>query len=409
MAQTHPTASSSKTDPVSEEILAEIQSALQTVMMEGTGHASDLKKFDKMLEMNAKRLREEPSNKVFQAEQASKQAIRDECREQIRLVSTRVAHDLYAVYRRLVSAQLPPPPEEESSASNTSAGHTIVPQLSPAAAPAPTQDPFDHQREQQNLAAHVKILQKQLAKNEEEMDRICGQHRQIIESLQQQLAAHDAELRRLEGLVVQSSACVAPSGHERTQSEDAMAVDSRRDMKEESLGVGAREGDGDGEHNGWVKMIVREQRTALDQMSTEVTDLRGQVVAYLAEIPEHLKRAVRMIQEDVQATLQSTAASHRKHLSDLLHLILQDFEARLAALEARATRSNLPLANPSNNDNQNQLQHSQIPSAPSDQPLASPSKPPSKDPRILRRQSALSSSSDCKPTILNDPANCQQQ
>ncbi|KNZ46141.1 hypothetical protein VP01_751g7 [Puccinia sorghi] len=396
MAQTHPTASSSKTDIVSEEILAAIQSALQTVLIEGTGHASDLKKFDKMLESNAERLRQEPSNKIFQAEQASKQVTRDECREQIRLVSTRVAHELYAVYRRLISAQL----QASFSASPPAGHHNITPQLSPAAH-VPTQDPIE-QTEQQNLAAHVKILQKQLTKNEEEMDRICGQHRQIIESLQQQLATHDAELRRLEGLVIQSSACVAPPAHERSQSEDALGVDNRRDMKEESpLGVGTKEADNGHEgHNGWVKMIVREQRTALDQMSTEVTDLRTQVVAYLAEIPEHLKRAVRMIQEDIQATLQTTSASHLKHLTELLHHVVRDFEARLSALETLAASCrNLPQSNSSNDDNQRnqkQQQHTLIPPA------------SSKDPRILRRQAALPSS-DSQPTLPANPSDCKQQ
>ncbi|PLW11514.1 hypothetical protein PCANC_06671 [Puccinia coronata f. sp. avenae] len=378
-----------------QAILLAIQSALQTVIVDGTRYASDLKKFDKIIEINEDRLKLEPTNKLYRADHESKLAMRDECHKQIKDISGRVAQELYGVYRQLFSAPMKADAKKKHGSNPNTSSH----------------------EDQKHLPAHAQILEKQLQTNEEEMHRIRVEHRQIIETLQQQVAAQEEEIQLIKQLLQQGRTCVDQLPQ--PISEDTMAIDERANPENQSLILPTPGGQ---DLCSVTKAVLCEQRETLDQVITEITDLRTQVVSYLTEIPQHLQRTVRMIQEDVQSTLQSTAASHLSYLTELIQNIVTDFENRLGKLESFAyrlspslnittttTSSSSPSVPPAAAADQQQ-QHLLRKRSPDSIPTPSLLNLPSpKDPRLLRRQSTASSAETTKSSPQINAPSCAQQ
>ncbi|KAA1097921.1 hypothetical protein PGT21_023908 [Puccinia graminis f. sp. tritici] len=396
--------SSSNLEPASDEILSAIQSALQKVIIDGTRYASDLKGTEKLIEKNAENLKKEPNNQAFLKEKQTKLALKQECLEHIKTISTHVAQQLYQIYQK----QQQQSHSAENLMTTDSNQQQQQQQQSSSSSSAQTSDDDPCRKELETLTAHSKILEKQIKTNEEEVARMRSEHQQMIETLQQQRAAQEEELRTIKELL-QSSTSVPPS---RPIAEDAMVLDSQPNPKPEENPDDPQkqqqQPEGPTDQVILATTFLTGHRDALDQMAIQITNLRAEVVSYLTEeIPGNVQRSVRVMQQDVQSTLQATTSLHIKNLTDLVQDLVADFEARLVALEAFAKRLSSALDPHSANNDQPPQSRKLSPASTSSNTTTLSSSRSSRDPRLLHRQSAAPSS-DSKSPIDNNPS-CRQQ
>ncbi|EFP92950.1 uncharacterized protein PGTG_18963 [Puccinia graminis f. sp. tritici CRL 75-36-700-3] len=394
--------SSSNLEPASDEILSAIQSALQKVIIDGTRYASDLKGTEKLIEKNAENLKKEPNNQAFLKEKQTKLALKQECLEHIKTISTHVAQQLYQIYQKQQ--------QQSHSAENlmTTDSNQQQQQQSSSSSSAQTSDDDPCRKELETLTAHSKILEKQIKTNEEEVARMRSEHQQMIETLQQQRAAQEEELRTIKELL-QSSTSVPPS---RPIPEDAMVLDSQPNPKPEEnpddLQKQKQQPEGATDQVILATTVLTGHRDALDQMAIQITNLRADVVSYLTEeIPGNVQRSVRVMQQDVQSTLQATTSLHIKNLSDLVQDLVADFEARARRPRSFAKRLSSALDPHSANNDQPPQSRKLSPASTSSDTTTLSSSRSSRDPRLLHRQSAAPSS-DSKSPIDNNPS-CRQQ
>jgi hypothetical protein len=370
------------------------------VIIDGTRYASDLKGTEKLIEKNAENLKKQPDNQAFLKEKQTKLAVKEECLKQIQAISTQVAQQLYQIYQQ---QQQKSQYSAENLMTTDSSQQQQQQQSTSSSHSAQTSDDGPRRKELETLTAHSKILEKQIKTNEEEVARMRSEHRQMIETLQQQLATQDEELRTMKELI-QSS----PSS--RPIAEDAMVLDSQPHPKPEENPDHLQQQPTEGatDQASFSITALTGHRDALDQMAIEITNLRAEVVSYLTEeIPGNVQRSVRVMQQDVQSTLQATASVHIKNLTDLVQDLVADFEARLVALEAFAKRLSSALDPPSASTDQPLQNRKLSPASTSSTTTTLSSSRSSRDPRLLHRQSAAPSS-DSKSPIDNNPS-CRQQ
>ncbi|KAI9628179.1 hypothetical protein KEM48_011760 [Puccinia striiformis f. sp. tritici PST-130] len=155
--------------------------------------------------------------------------------------------------------------------------------------------------------AYSKILEKQIKRNEEEVERIRAEHRTMIEKLQGQLAAQEVEIERIRADKPSTSS--TSQSHIQlhrtstdTSTEDAMILDTQINSPE--------------------------LETTSDQ-SDHFFEERD---------PQYLQRSVKVMQQDVQSTLEMSTTNHLKLLTDLVNDLVVDFDNRLSSLESIAKK-----------------------------------------------------------------------
>lgn len=351
----------------------------RTLIIDGTRYAGELKGTDRVIQSNSQLLKQDPSNQTLQKDIARKQAFRDECQNHIKRISEDIAIGLYKLFQQHNSWAFSPEPTEASSSSKAGSSNKEL-----------QKSGSSNKREIQTLTAHSKILEKQIKRNEEEVERMRSDHRQMIETLQKQLAAQDEEIRSMKELIQSSSSVPQPQSG--SSSQDVMIIDSQMNSREEeashiqSIESGLVPGS-------FPHTVVLKTRDSLNLMMSEIDNLRAEVVTVLnKDIPDNLQRTVRVMHQDVQTTLQTTTSNHIKHLTDLVRELVGDFETRLVALESIAKRLAPAGSNLHSDD------HSDKPAIRSTQ-----------DPRLLFRRHSTLTSSETHASTENKPEGCMQQ
>ncbi|KNF02982.1 hypothetical protein PSTG_03932 [Puccinia striiformis f. sp. tritici PST-78] len=308
----------SQSEMTSTVMITAISSALQTLIIDGTRHAGELKGTDKIIENHNALLKLDPSNQTLQDGLADKKESRDQSFNQIKKISHDFSIEIYKIFQN--SNQLSST-KTTSSSSSSSSGTTTSSVKS-----AIKEDP-------KSLMAYSKILEKQIKRNEEEVERIRAEHRTMIEKLQGQLAAQEVEIERIRADKLSTSS--TSQSHiqlhrtsTNTSTEDAMILDTQINPPELET-----------TSDQFQHALNIQTRTALDLMITDITNLREEVITFLKkEIPNNLQRSVKVMQQDVQSTLEMSTTNHLKLLTDLVNDLVVDFDNRLSSLESIAKK-----------------------------------------------------------------------
>ncbi|POW04664.1 hypothetical protein PSHT_11140 [Puccinia striiformis] len=290
----------------------------RTLIIDGTRHAGELKGTDKIIENHNALLKLDPSNQTLQDGLAHKKESRDQSFNQIKKISHDFSIEIYKIFQnsnQLSSTKTTSSSSSSSSGTTTSSVKSTIKE--------------DHK----SLMAYSKILEKQIKRNEEEVERIRAEHRTMIEKLQGQLAAQEVEIERIRADKPSTSS--TSQSHIQlhrtstdTSTEDAMILDTQINSPELET-----------TSDQFQHALNIQTRTALDLMITDITNLREEVITFLKkEIPNNLQRSVKVMQQDVQSTLEMSTTNHLKLLTDLVNDLVVDFDNRLSSLESIAKK-----------------------------------------------------------------------
>lgn len=346
------------------------------LLIEGTKHAVELKAAEKFIERNEQALKQDPSNQTLRSEQTRKLATRDASLKNVKELSARVAQKLENVL-----------------------GQKTVENSNLTSLKPPAQDAVD-------LVERLKILEKQMRKHDEESERNHQESQKVIRALERKIASQNNDIRALRQMLESSS-----SAPPLVQNEDQMAIDSLSDPQDNpppAPPISASHTpqahpnlDDQRDLEELRRDFVQLQRNSaqlqqeVTDLAQEITEINSNVVNILTkEIPVNLQRSVRLMQQDV-GTAAHTALTHtHNQLSVLIRELVSDWEDRIKVLERAASRYTTV-------DSITAGSRILRKSSPARQP------PATKDPRLLRRQTVVTSS-ESKTEPSNETKDCMK-